>query len=131
MLLFAASRPASTRHFSSLLKCEYLGRFEKRRQSVDAAYMSVCATNTPQAKPDSRIASPAPRKFGSRISEYLRDNSTPSAPALNAARTAPRVPSGVDLLELCAVGISISIPGHNCVFVPLRASFARLASRYT
>ena len=50
------------------------------------------------ASPNCRTAAPAPRRFASFISEYLRDNSTPSAPARRAARTASRVPSGVDLL---------------------------------
>ena len=34
---------------------------------------------------NSRIAAPAPLRLASRISEYLRDRSTPGAPARNAA----------------------------------------------
>src|SRR5579863_9944220 len=60
-----------------------------------------------QPRPSSRTASPAPRRLGSRISEYFRERRTPSLPALNAASTASFVPCGVDLAELAAVGISI------------------------
>ena len=63
----------------------------------------------------SRIASPAPLRLASRISEYLRDRSTPGAPARNAARTASFTLCGVDLLLLGSVGISISMPGRSGV----------------
>ena len=77
------------------------------------------------------MASPAPLKFSSFISEYFLDRMTPSAPARKAASTASRVPCRVDLLDVALVGISISIPGQSCVLVPFRACFARRASRYT
>src|SRR5450759_3112423 len=82
-----------------------------------------------QARPAALIATPAPRRFASFISEYLRESRTPSEPARKAAATAARVLSGLDLLCVCPVGMSMSIPGHNCVFVPLSASRARFASR--
>src|SRR5258706_7138557 len=52
----------------------------------------------PQTTFSARSAAPAPFKFASFISEYLRDKMMPSAPPLNAAMTASRVPSGDDLL---------------------------------
>ena len=61
---------------------------------------------------NSRIASPAPLRLASRISEYLRDKITPGAPAWKAARTASFTLWGVRLLLLGSVGISISMPGH-------------------
>ncbi|HWO38439.1 MAG TPA: hypothetical protein VNO32_57435, partial [Candidatus Acidoferrum sp.] len=61
---------------------------------------------------NSRIASPAPLRFASRISEYLRDRITPSAPAWKAPSTAPFTLGGVPLLLSGPVGISISMPGQ-------------------
>ena len=40
------------------------------------------------ASPNALMPAPAPRRFASFISEYLRDSSTPSDPARNAASTA-------------------------------------------
>src|ERR1035437_11170523 len=67
---------------------------------------------------NSRIASPAPLRLASRISEYFRDRSTPGAPARRAARTAAFTLCGVHLLLLGSVGISISMPGQIRGFVP-------------
>src|ERR1051326_1490338 len=60
----------------------------------------------------SRMASPAPLRLASRISEYLRDRRTPGAPARNAASTASFTLCGVHLLLLASVGMSISTPGQ-------------------
>src|ERR1700751_3188358 len=60
----------------------------------------------------SRIASPAPLKSASRISEYLRDRITPGAPARNAAETACFTLWGVHLLWFDSVGMSMSMPGQ-------------------
>jgi hypothetical protein len=46
----------------------------------------------------SLMASPAPLRSASRISEYLRESSTPGAPARNAANTASFTACGVLLL---------------------------------
>ena len=78
---------------------------------------------------NSRIASPAPLRLASRISEYFRDRSTPGAPARKAARTASFTLCGVHLLLLGSVGISISMPGQIKVFVPATPSSARFVSR--
>src|ERR1700752_2498290 len=67
---------------------------------------------------NSRIASPAPPRSASRISEYLRDRIMPGAPARKAARTASLTLCGVHLLLFGSVGISISTPGQIKVFVP-------------
>ena len=67
-----------------------------------------------------RMAAPAPRRLASFISEYFRESRTPSAPARKAAITASRVLSGVDLLLFAAVGMSMSMPGQSCVFVPFQ-----------
>jgi hypothetical protein len=64
-----------------------------------------------QPVPSSRSASPAPAKLVSFISAYLRDKTTPGAPALNAARTAAFTSEGWVRFSFKAVGISISIPG--------------------
>src|SRR5581483_8976109 len=73
---------------------------------------------TDQASPSSRMASPAPLRFVSFISEYLRESRTPSAPARMASITTALVPSGVHLLDEAAVGISMSRPGQSCVREP-------------
>src|ERR1043166_3972335 len=61
---------------------------------------------------NSRMASPAPLRLASLISEYLRERSTPGAPARNAASTAALTLCGVHLLWLASVGMSISMPGQ-------------------
>jgi len=50
--------------------------------------------------------------FSSRISEYLRERSTPCAPPANAAFTAAYTSSGRVFLLVGAVGMSTSIPGQ-------------------
>lgn len=50
------------------------------------------------ASPSFRTALPAPLRFASIISEYLRERITPSTLALNAAVTTSSVPFGVHLL---------------------------------
>ena len=67
---------------------------------------------------NSRIASPAPLRLASRISEYLRDRITSGAPARRAARTASLTLCDVHLLLLGSVGMSISMPGQIRVLVP-------------
>lgn len=66
--------------------------------------LRMCFSRVPPrhiyARPSSLMAAPAPRRFGSLISEYLRESRTPSAPARKAASTASFVPSGEDLLEV-------------------------------
>src|SRR5215471_1045964 len=87
---------------------------------------------TVMSQPDSfnsRIASPAPLRSESRISEYFRDRITPGAPARNTACTASLTLCGVHLLLTGSVGISISMPGQIRVFVPATPSSARLVSR--
>src|SRR5215831_10750079 len=85
----------------------------------------------PFRQPNCLIASPAPLKFVSFISEYFRERITPCAPPRNAASTASRVPCGVDLLSFSWVGMSISMPGQISVLVPLAPSTQRLVSRNT
>jgi hypothetical protein len=64
-----------------------------------------------QAGPNSRNASPAPARLVSFISAYLRDSTTPGAPALNAAITAAFTSAGCVRFSSKPVGISTSIPG--------------------
>src|SRR5579872_6369105 len=80
---------------------------------------------------NSRMASPAPLRLASRISEYLRDRINPGAPPRRAARTACFTLCGVHLLFPVSVGISISIPGQINVLVPETPSNARFVSRKT
>ena len=58
------------------------------------------------------MASPAPAKLASFISEYFRESTIPGTPVLKAASTASRVPPGVHELLFALVGISISMPGQ-------------------
>jgi hypothetical protein len=64
-----------------------------------------------QAGPSSRRASPAPARLVSFISAYLRDSTTPGAPALNDAITAAFTSAGCVRFSSAPVGISMSIPG--------------------
>src|ERR1700722_11147091 len=98
-----------------------------RGPGFDFTQRSFCQTDSFS----SRIASPAPLRFASRISEYLRDNKTPGAPACNAAVTDDFTLCGVHLWLPFSVGISISIPGQINVFVPSTPSIARFVSRKT
>ena len=65
----------------------------------------------PQTTPASRRPSPAPARFASFISEYLRESTTPWAPATKAALTAWRTSSGVVCFWPASVGTSMSMPG--------------------
>src|SRR5215471_4592994 len=67
--------------------------------------LSMLVSPMYQPSPAALSAAPAPRRFASFISEYLRESSTPSAPARSAAATASRVPVGDDLLCVTPVGI--------------------------
>ena len=80
-------------------------------------------------QPNCFVASPAPLKLASFISEYFRERITPSAPPRKAASTASLVPCGVHLLCFASVGMSISIPGQISVFEPFAPSTQRFVSR--
>lgn len=72
---------------------------------------SECGVYNELAQLISRRASPAPARLVSFISAYLRDSTTPGAPALMAARTAALTSDGWVRFSCSPVGISISIPG--------------------
>jgi hypothetical protein len=63
---------------------------------------------------NSPTAFPPAARFASRISEYLRENRTPSAPAFNPAVVAAKTSSGEVFFWFAPVGIVASSPRLAC-----------------